>query len=99
MPSACGYDAARSVATMHRSNDDWQTWDVSDAAHARWVRRGNGFLTDAWLMPHHQQPAVHSDMNRGAMLTPLHVQALVNAFARSDAGLEVTGQMDAFTNA
>jgi hypothetical protein len=81
---------------MHRSSDDWLTCDLSDAAHARWVRQGNGFLTDARVLPRFRQPKVHSTMDHGAMLNPLEITTLVNAFARKDAGLEVTGGSDAF---
>ena len=41
---ACGYVAARAVNLMYAAGDAWQTIDVSDAAGAIWIDRGNAWL-------------------------------------------------------
>lgn len=94
-PSACGYIAARSIVTMHAA-DDWRACDVSGAADACWVSRGNHILTNPRLVPTEDQPDVAGDLSSGTMLNPSHIHALVTAFARQDAGLPLTGQCDDF---
>ena len=41
---ACGYVAARATGAMFAAADSWRTVDLSDAAQAAWVHKGNAVL-------------------------------------------------------
>ena len=41
---ACGYVAARATGAMFAAGDSWRTVDLSDAAQAAWIHKGNAVL-------------------------------------------------------